>query len=91
MAAERERVLVAGATGYLGGFLAREFKNRGYRVRALARWPEKLDPFRDSLDEVVQAEVTRPETLVGVCDGMDVVFSSAPSCPLFVRSSPETA
>ena len=70
------RVLVAGATGYLGGFVAREFKARGYLVRALARSPKKLDPLRGSLDEIVQAEVTRPETLEGVCDGIDVVFSS---------------
>ena len=70
------RVLVAGATGYLGGFVAREFKSRDYLVRALARSPKKLDPLRDSLDEIVHAEVTRPETLEGACDGIDVVFSS---------------
>ncbi|NNM04286.1 MAG: NAD(P)H-binding protein, partial [Gemmatimonadetes bacterium] len=69
-------VLVAGATGYLGGFVAKEFKNRGYHVRALARSPKKLDPLRDSTDEVVEAEITRPETLNGACDGIDVVFSS---------------
>lgn len=70
------RVLVAGATGYLGRYVAREFKARDYFVRALARSPEKLDSLGDSLDEIVQAEVTRPETLEGVCDGMDAVFSS---------------
>ena len=32
-----KRILVAGATGYLGGFVARECKSRGYRVRALTR------------------------------------------------------
>jgi uncharacterized protein YbjT (DUF2867 family) len=56
--------------------VAREFKNRGYYVRALARSPEKLDPLKDFLDEVVQAEITHPGTLEGACDGMDVVFSS---------------
>jgi uncharacterized protein YbjT (DUF2867 family) len=76
MKTDRNRVLVAGATGYLGGFVAREFKSRGYYVRALARSPKKLHPIRDSLDEVVQAEVTRPATLEGVCDGIDIVFSS---------------
>jgi hypothetical protein len=45
-----KRILVAGSTGYLGGFVARS--------------PGKLDDLRDSLDEIVQAEVTRPETLV---------------------------
>ena len=71
-----QRVLVAGATGYLGGFVAQEFKARGYLVRALARSPEKLDHVQGSLDEIVEAEVTLPETLEHICDGIDVVFSS---------------
>jgi len=71
-----QRVLVAGATGYLGGFVAQELKARGHFVRALARSPEKLGGIRGSLDEAVKAEVTRPETLAQVCNGIDVVFSS---------------
>ncbi|MGB5813661.1 MAG: NAD(P)H-binding protein [Thermoanaerobaculia bacterium] len=71
-----KRVLVAGATGYLGGFVCQELKARGHFVRALARSPEKLDRLKDSLDEIVEAEVTRPETLEHVCDWIDVVFSS---------------
>ena len=79
-----QRVLVAGATGYLGKFVTREFKQRGYWVRALARNPEKLEqtgPFlepavRDRIDQVFTGEVTRPETLPGLCDGIDIVFSS---------------
>jgi uncharacterized protein YbjT (DUF2867 family) len=71
-----KRVLVAGATGYLGGFVCQELKARGHFVRALARSREKLDRLRDSLDEIVKAEVTRPETLSHVGDGIDVVFSS---------------
>jgi uncharacterized protein YbjT (DUF2867 family) len=70
------RVLVAGATGYLGGFVAKELRARGYFVRALARSPEKLDGIRDCLDEIVEAEITRPESLGQVCEGIDVVFSS---------------
>lgn len=76
MAPKGEQVLVAGATGYLGGFVAEEFKSRGYPVRALARSPKKLEPIQHSLDEVVQSEITQPDTLEGVCDGIDVVFSS---------------
>jgi uncharacterized protein YbjT (DUF2867 family) len=71
-----KRVLVAGATGYLGGFVVKEFKARGYFVRALARSPEKLEHLTGSLDEIVRGEVTRPETLVNVCEGMDIIFSS---------------
>lgn len=70
------RVLVAGATGYLGRYVAREFKARGYWVRVLVRSPERLGPLAELVDEVVVGEVTQPLSLRGVCDGMDVVFSS---------------
>ena len=81
---DQKRVLVAGATGYLGRYVAQEFKRRGYWVRVLARSPEKLqtegpylEPAIDQLcDELFVGEVTRPETLVGVCEGIDIVFSS---------------
>jgi len=71
-----KRALVAGATGYLGGFVVQEFKARGYFVRAMARSPEKLSRLQGVVDEIVKAEVTQPETLEHVCDGIDVVFSS---------------
>jgi uncharacterized protein YbjT (DUF2867 family) len=70
------RVLVAGATGYLGKYVARELESRGHFVRALVRSPEKLEELRDGLDEIVQGEVTEAETLEGSCEGIDVVFSS---------------
>jgi uncharacterized protein YbjT (DUF2867 family) len=65
-----QRVLVAGATGYLGGYVVRELHQRGHVIRALARSPEKLEPMAPCCDEIVEAEVTRPETLEGVCDGI---------------------
>jgi uncharacterized protein YbjT (DUF2867 family) len=78
------RVLVAGATGYLGRFVAREFKRRGDWVRVLARSPDKLKtprPFLEPavaglVDDVFVGEVTRPGTLRGLCEGIEVVFSS---------------
>jgi uncharacterized protein YbjT (DUF2867 family) len=71
-----KRALVAGATGYLGGFVCRELKSRGYFVRALVRSSRKLDGLWDSTDEIVEGEVTRPETLEHICDGIELVFSS---------------
>jgi uncharacterized protein YbjT (DUF2867 family) len=71
-----QRVLIAGATGYLGGYVAKEFKARGYFVRALVRSSKKINGLWDSTDEIVDAEITRPETLEHICDGIDVVFSS---------------
>ena len=71
-----KRVLVAGATGYLGGFVVQALKAKGYRVRALSRAEAKLAPVADHVDEAFVGEVTRPESLAGVCDGIDIVFSS---------------
>jgi len=71
-----KRVLVAGATGYLGRYVAEEFKRQGHFVRAVARSPEKLQRLSPQPDEIIHGEVTRPDTLDGVCDGIEAVFSS---------------
>jgi uncharacterized protein YbjT (DUF2867 family) len=79
-----KKVLVAGASGYLGRYTALEFKNRGYHVRAFVRNPEKLKhpghagspAIHDIVDEVFVGDATKPETLDGVCEGIDIVFSS---------------
>ncbi len=78
------RVLIAGATGYLGKHVVVEFKKRGYWVRVLVRNPKKLEvigPYlepavSDLVDEVFVGDVTKPETLKGICEDMDIVFSS---------------
>ncbi|MBB3205889.1 uncharacterized protein YbjT (DUF2867 family) [Rhodopirellula rubra] len=70
------KVLVVGATGYLGKYMIRELKQRGYWVRALARSRAKLDAVADCVDEIFVGEATRAETLEGVCDEIDIVFSS---------------
>jgi uncharacterized protein YbjT (DUF2867 family) len=70
------KVLVAGATGYLGRHLVKELKRHGYQVRALARNLNKLGDLSNVIDEMFEGEVTRPETLDSICDGIDVVISS---------------
>jgi uncharacterized protein YbjT (DUF2867 family) len=37
-----KRVLLAGITGYLGSYIAKELQKRAYSVRAIARDPERL-------------------------------------------------
>lgn len=71
-----KKVLVAGATGYLGRYVIKELKKQGYWIRALARNPGKLENLKGSIDEIFIGEVTRPETLDKVCEGIDFVFSS---------------
>ena len=53
-----ERVLVTGASGYIGGRLVEELLAAGYLVRCLVRSPGKLSdaPWRDSV-EIVRGDV----------------------------------
>jgi len=71
-----KKILVAGATGYLGRNVVNTLKDRGYWVRALGRSEARLDPIRECADELFIGEVTDFDSLEGVCDGIDVVFSS---------------
>ncbi|MFC1651222.1 SDR family oxidoreductase, partial [Candidatus Latescibacterota bacterium] len=71
-----KKILIGGATGYLGRYIVREAKKQGYWIRALVRNKHKLDGLEPFIDEVIEAEVTRPETLAGICDGIDYVISS---------------
>lgn len=69
------RVLVAGSTGYIGGGVLEILKQQGFWVRALCRDPGRLR--QPSLcDDVFVGQATRAETLTGLCQGIDVVFSS---------------
>ena len=70
-----KKVLVAGATGQLGRLVAKELKGCGYAVRAVARNAGKLTGL--GIDDVVTGDLTKPETLSGIGDGVDAVISCA--------------
>jgi uncharacterized protein YbjT (DUF2867 family) len=72
----KQRVLVVGATGYLGKFLVKKLKSQGYWVRVLSRDKQKIEPVKQYVDEVILGEATKPETINGLCKNIDVVFSS---------------
>ncbi len=71
-----KKVLVGGATGYLGRNVVKTLKDRGYWVRALGRSEARLDPIKEYADELFIGEVTDPDSLDGLCEDIDVVFSS---------------
>jgi len=71
-----ERILIAGATGYLGQYLVTESKNRGYWVRALVRKPEKINHLSEYIDDLYVGEVTDTGSMASVCDNIDFVISS---------------
>lgn len=68
--------LIAGGTGYLGGHLLVEMRRRGLDIRAIARSIENLEAAGLETKQCVVAHVTDPESIRGICDGVDVVLST---------------
>ncbi len=66
-------VLVAGATGYIGGLLARSLVDDGTRVRCLVRDRARAGELDAIGCEIVEGDVLEPETLAPALDGIEVV------------------
>lgn len=72
-----KKILVAGSTGYLGQYIVKELKSRKYWVRVLIRNESQKKLFSDlTIDDFFIGEVTNPKSLYGLCNDIDVVFSS---------------
>ncbi|HVN50439.1 MAG TPA: NAD(P)H-binding protein, partial [Acidimicrobiales bacterium] len=69
------KVLVMGATGYIGGRLAPRLLEAGHTVRCLTRQPDRFAgvPWTDRV-EVVPGNALDPRTLGPAMDGIDVVY-----------------
>jgi len=68
------RILIAGATGYVGGRLLRLLEARGERVRCLARRPEFLRERIRPGTEVVPGDVLDPASLEPALEGIDKAY-----------------
>ena len=73
-----EKILLAGATGYLGQYILAALLREEYPTRIVVRNKSKISPalLTHPLLEVVEAEVTQPDTLRGVCKGVRKVIST---------------
>src|SRR6476660_10137215 len=68
----KKLIAVIGATGQQGGGVVRALQaSSQFKVRALTRNPDK---HRDLADEVVEADLNRPETLAAAFKGAYGVF-----------------
>jgi uncharacterized protein YbjT (DUF2867 family) len=68
----KKLIVVVGATGQQGGAVVRALQaDKQFKIRALARNPGKHNKLAD---EVVQADLSRPETLTAAFEGAHGVF-----------------
>ena len=76
---DQRRIVLAGATGNLGGRIVRELRQRGASVRAIVRpgtSAERLATLREQQVELVEARLEAGAALVEACDGASCVVST---------------
>lgn len=76
---DQKRIVIAGATGNLGGRIARELRQRGAAVRALVRLgtsAERLGPLQQQGVEIVEADLHARAAVVRACQGSWCVVST---------------
>jgi NADH dehydrogenase len=70
-------ILVAGATGSLGGRIAKGLIDRGHPVRILARPSSAYEPLREIGADVAVGDLKDAASLHRACSGVDVVITTA--------------
>ena len=78
-------VLVTGATGFIGGNLARELWGRGYEVRALARRGSNTLTTYDTGIQRVEGNILDRESLTRAMAGCEAVFHCAAAYTFWSR------
>src|SRR5919199_64753 len=68
------RAFVTGATGFIGGHVARKLRERGDEVVALVRSPEKATALRELGCELVAGDLSDAPAIRRGCEGADSVF-----------------
>ncbi len=72
------QVLVTGATGFLGGALARQLAQDGAQVSALARRPQKAAYIQNQPNiTIVEGDITHAERMNEIMQGCSIVFHVA--------------
>jgi uncharacterized protein YbjT (DUF2867 family) len=70
-------ILVAGATGSVGGRIVHGLLGRGESVRALARQSSNHAPLTEAGATVALGDLTDPASLADACAGVDTVITTA--------------
>ncbi len=71
------KVLVTGATGFVGSHIVRKLLSEGHTVRALVRPSSKLGPLEAAGVELHVGDLTDPTSLKGCCKGVNAVLHVA--------------
>lgn len=88
MTRDESRILVAGATGQVGGLVARKLVAAGFPVRALGQNPDKLAALAAAGAEAVAVDLLDRAAAARACEGVGQVFTSVNNVMGHGASSP---
>lgn len=71
------KVLITGATGFLGGALAHRLHNMGWDVTALGRSVSKLNQLESEGIRAIRMELKDKESMSAICENQEIVFHCA--------------
>lgn len=74
MKEKNRKILITGATGYVGNRLLKLLEEKNYEIRCMARRPEYLESRVSGKIEVVKGDVLDPESLSIALTGIDTAF-----------------
>jgi dihydroflavonol-4-reductase len=79
------RVFITGATGFVGGHVARQYAAEGACLRLLTRQTSRLDSLTGIDAEMVKGDLREPEKLRSALTGCDALVHVAADYRLWVR------
>jgi nucleoside-diphosphate-sugar epimerase len=71
------KILVTGATGFIGLNLCRELSKRDFAVTALVLPGEDVSEIEDHVVRILYGDITNPPSLEGISEDIDAVFHLA--------------
>jgi nucleoside-diphosphate-sugar epimerase len=77
MSFSNQRILITGATGFIGSHLAERLVAAGAQVRVLVRDPRKLIPSLRDRVEIVRGDLLQPDRLSAATADCEIVFHVA--------------
>jgi dihydroflavonol-4-reductase len=86
---EQVRVFITGATGFIGGHVARQYAAQGASLRLLTRQTSRLDSLNGIDAEMVKGDLREPEKLKAALTGCDALVHVAADYRLWVPDPKE--
>jgi nucleoside-diphosphate-sugar epimerase len=85
------RVFLTGATGFIGGGIARALRDRGDEVRALVRSPEKAAELEQAGVELVAGSLADRDAIRSAMEGCDAAIHNAAVYEIGIKKSERPA